>query len=171
MKQFTATELGNALNYNPTTIRTWARKPIVGQPYTPDAINIEFVRSQLKKTFSTPEQIEAATQALGCTFDEIELTKAIRANAETTKLDFSELIPGQDYVLISHVYKHDVRFIGAHEITNHNTTPGNAGAEHVDTLYIFENLKDYKSTQDKYRVVSLGEIESQGNRWSIREAR
>ena len=100
MKQFTATELGNALNYNPTTIRTWSRKPIVGQPYSPDAINIEFVRSQLKKTFSTPEQIEQAEQALGCTFDEIELTKAIRTSAETTKLDFSELIPGKDYVLI-----------------------------------------------------------------------
>lgn len=166
MKQFTATELGNALNYNPTTIRTWARKPIVGQPYTPDAINIEFVRSQLKKTFSTPEQVEQAMRALGCTFDEIELTKAIRANAETTKLDFSELVPGNDYVLISHVYKHNVRFVGKHEITNPNDD-----SEPIDMLYIFENLKDYKSTQDKYRVVSLNEIESQGNRWSIREAR
>lgn len=165
MKQFTATELGNALNYNPTTIRTWARKPIVGQPYTPDAINIEFVRSQLKKTFSTPEQIEQAEQALGCTFDEIELTKAIRSSAETTKLNFSELIPGRDYVLVSHVYKHDVRFVGKHEATNPVTD------EPIDVLYIFENLKDYKSTQDKYRVVSLNEIESQGNRWSIREAR
>ena len=164
MKQFSATELGNALNYNPTTIRTWARKPIVGQPYTPDAINIEFVRSQLKKAFSTPEQIEQATQALGCTFDEIELTKAIRANSETTKIDFSELIPGKDYVLISHVYKHNVRFVGKHEAINPVTD------EPIDTLYIFENLKDYKSTQDKYRVVSLNEIESQGNRWSIREA-
>lgn len=166
MKQFTATELGNALNYNPTTIRTWARKPIVGQPYTPDAINIEFVRSQLKKTFSTPEQVEQATKALGCTFDEIELTKTVRANAETTKLDFSELIPGKDYVLISHVYKHDVRFIGKHAMLNPNDP-----SEEIDTLYIFENRKDYKSTQDKYRVVSLSEIESQGNRWSIREAR
>lgn len=166
MKQFTATELGNALNYNPTTIRTWARKPIVGQPYTPDAINIEFVRSQLKKTFSTPEQIEQATQALGCTFDEIELTKTVRANAETTRLEFSELEPGKDYVLISHVYKHDVRFVGKHSITNPNDP-----SEEVDVLYIFENLKDYKSTQDKFRVVSLSEIESQGNRWSIREAR
>ena len=164
MKQFTATELGNALNYNPTTIRTWARKPIVGQPYTPDAINIEFVRSQLKKTFSTPEQIEQAEKALGCTFDEIELTKASRANSETTKIDFDELVPGNDYVLISHVYKHDVRFISKHEITD-------IEGKTTDTLYIFENLKDYKSTQDKYRVVSQNEIESQGNRWSIREAR
>ena len=166
MKQFTATELGNALNYNPTTIRTWARKPIVGQPYTPDAINIEFVRSQLKKTFSTPERMAQAEKALGCTFDEIELTKAIRANSETTKIDFSELIPGADYVLISHVYKHDVRFVGKHEVTNPVDD-----TECIDTLYIFENLKDYKSTQDKYRVVSQTEIESQGNRWSIREAR
>ena len=164
MKQFTATELGNALNYNPTTIRTWARKPIVGQLYTPDTINIEFVRSQLKKAFSTPEQIEQAAHALGCTFDEIELVKTVRTNSATTKLDFSELIPGQDYVLISHVYKHDVRFIAKHEITDAEDNP-------IDVLYIFENLKDYKSTQDKYRVVSLTEIESQGNRWSIREAR
>ena len=164
MKQFTATELGNALNYNPTTIRTWARKPIVGQLYTPDTINMEFVRSQLKKTFSTPEQIEQAENALGCTFDEIELTKAVRTNSGTTKLDFNELIPGQDYVLISHVYKHDVRFVAKHEIADAEGNP-------TDTLYIFENLKDYKSTQDKYRVVSLNEIESQGNRWSIREAR
>ena len=164
MKQFTAAELGNALNYNPTTIRTWARKPIVGQPYTPDAINIEFVRSQLKKTFSTPEQIEQAEYALGCSFDEIELVKTIRTNAETTKLNFNELIPGKDYVLISHVYKHDVRYIAKHEILD-------IEGKITNTLYIFENLKDYKSTQDKYRVVSLSEIESQGNRWSIREAR
>ena len=74
------------------------------------------MRSQLKKTFSTPEQIEQAAHALGCSFDEIELTKAIRTNAGTTKLDFNELIPGQDYGLISHVYKHDVRFISKHEI-------------------------------------------------------
>ena len=165
MKQFTATELGNAPNSNPTTIRTWSRKPIVGQPYSPDAINIEFVRSQLKKAFSTPEQIEQATKALGCTFDEIELTKAIRANSETTKIDFSALVPGHDYVLISHVYKHDVRFVGKHELTNPVDD-----SETIDTLYIFESLKDYKSTQDKYRVVSASEIESQGNRWSIREA-
>lgn len=164
MKQFTATELGNALNYNPTTIRTWARKPIVGQPYTPDAINIEFVRRQLKKTFSTPEQIEQAAHALGCSFDEIELIKTIRTNTGTMKLDFSELIPGKDYMLISHVYKHEVRFVAKHEILDIEGNP-------TDTLYIFENLKDYKSTQDKYRVVSQTEIESQGNRWSIREAR
>ena len=164
MRQFSATELGNALNYNPTTIRTWARKPIVGQPYTPETINIEFVRSQLKKAFSTPEQIEQAEHALGCSFDEIELTKAIRTGAETAKLDFSELIPGNDYVLISHVYKHDVRFVAKHEVTDAEGNP-------TDTLYIFESRKDYKSTQDKYRVVSLSEIESQGNRWSIREAR
>ena len=164
MKQFTATELGNALNYNPTTIRTWSRKPIVGQPYSPDAINIEFVRSQLKKVFSTPEQIEQATKALGCTFNEIELTKAVRSGAETAKLDFSELVPGNDYVLISHVYKHDVRFVAKHEIVDAEGNP-------ADTLYIFESRKDYKSTQDKYRVVSASEIESQGNRWSIREAR
>ena len=164
MKQFTSTELGNALNYNPTTIRTWSRKPIVGQPYSPDAINIEHVRNQLKKAFSTPEQIEQATKALGCTFDEIELTKASRASSETMKLSFDELVPGKDYVLISHVYKHDVRFVAKYELTD----PTNAA--NVDTLYIFESLKSYKATQDKYRTISQSEIASQGNRWSIREA-
>lgn len=163
MKKFTATELGNALNYNPTTIRAWARKPIVGQLYTPETINNEFVRSQLKKTFSTPEQIEQAEQALGCSFDEIELTRAIRTNTETTKLNFNELIPGVAYVLISHVYKHEVRFVGTHEILG-------VEGDLLNTLYIFENRKDYKSAQDRYRVISSDEIELQGNRWSIREA-
>lgn len=149
---FTANELGEKLNYNATTIRTWGRKPVPGKVFDPEYVNIEYIRAQLLKVFTADEIVEK----LGCPVDEVEMTKAIRsAGDSSSKIKIEDMVVGSKYVLISHVYKHEVELVGIATVED-------------QPVYIFRNLKEYKSTQDRYRALSHAELST--DRWTIKKA-
>lgn len=152
-RNITFSELGEQLDYNPTTIRTWARKPIIGQPYDPNAINYDCINAQLAKA-----NIDAKAKLGGVLGVDIMIDKSIGHVAGSTsikKLNADQMQVGTTYLLISHVNRFNYVFEGSVVLPN------------GDMVYLFRDTKEFKKTQDAYRALTASELAS--DRWTIRE--
>lgn len=153
-KRVSFNEIGEALGYNATTIRGWARKPIEGVPYDPSSINYDFINAQLSKLFDA----EVVKEKLGGTLGvDVIIEKSIKSISGTViKLQADQMKIGNTYLIISHVN----RF--------HYTLKGKAKVDD-ETVYIFQDERygEFKKTQDAYRALSESELASE--RWTIRE--
>ena len=152
VKVLTFTELGEALSYNATTIRCWARKPVIGQPYDPSSINYEFINAQLNRF-----NLDAKAILGGVLGVDIMIDKSFsHSGSSIKKLNVDELQVGTTYLVISHTNRFHYVFKGTAEIND-------------EKVYIFQDERygEFKKTQDTYRALSATELK--GERWTLRE--
>lgn len=151
----TAIELSDKLNnqVNATTIRSWMRRPQIGVAYDPNAVNNVYVREQIKKLLKTDDAIKAT---FGVSIDAINMTRSEQHSTGSVKrFSLNELEVGKEYILYSHVCKHNMKYCGSTVMNN-------------DTLYVFEKVNnEFKTAQDKYRVLTATELSNE-ERWQIR---
>lgn len=151
VQKFTASQLGEGLNYNPTTIRGWGRKPKIGEVYNPNVVNNDFVRSQLRKLFGE----SVIKEKFGCSIDEIELIKSTISSGSSVNLTTNDLVVGEKYLFISHVNRLEFILKGITEVDG-------------EKVFILERCKVFVTNQDKYRVLTENEL-SDNSRWTMRK--
>src|SRR5690606_31221446 len=100
VKTVTFNEIGAATNYNPTTIRCWARKPTPGVAWNPEAINYDFINSQLAKVCD-----DVAAKLGGVLGRDILIVKyhGHAGGTAIVKLKPEQMVVGTTYLVISHV--------------------------------------------------------------------
>ena len=157
-KTFTANDIASKFDCNATTVRSWGRKPIPGEVYDPEKVNTKCIIDQLKKLF-TVEELEARFE---CPIEEVEVIKSLaNSNNKTTSVNINDMVEGHYYILYSHVNKFEYKLVKI-------VSPTTGDVEGLDIMFIFEKLKDFKKGQDKYRVLTYTELNTE--RWRIREA-
>ena len=147
-------DLGDKLSYDATTIRSWARKPIIGKAYDPNEINYDFINAQLAKANIDVEAILGGKLGVDIM---IEKSLSHAGNGSTIiKLNASEMKIGVTYLVISHVNRFHYTLKGIAKVGDEN-------------VYIFQDERygEFKKTQDAYRALSESELASE--RWTIRE--
>lgn len=151
MKQFTATQIANALEMDATLLRTWGRKAIPGEVYDDSVYNVKHIREKLVDTFGQ----DVVEEKLQCSIDEIDVIRNAKTVTAVKRLDPEEMVEGTTYLLISHVNRHTMKFAGKMVLND-------------DMVYLFEPQKTFKTTQDQYRALTYTELTT-GERWQIRE--
>lgn len=153
-KAISFNELGEIAHYNATTIRSWARKPIIGEAYDPNKINYDFINSQLDKVANLKEIEKEIGGKLGV---DVMIEKSLKnVGGSVIKLQPSQMEVGTTYLVISHVNRFHYTLKGVAKVDDEN-------------VYIFQDERygEFKKTQDAYRALSESELASE--RWTIRE--
>lgn len=135
-KSFTINTIARLCGFSNGAVRNWAIKPIVGQVYDANFVNVENVKANLIKATSR-EDVEAK---LGVKLDDLVIVKGVRTSKAYLEVNDIEL--GQDVILRNYHYEKQLRYCGVFEDEN-------------TKVYIFKNVNG------KYEAYSAEDLEGE----------